>query len=101
MVAASGTFINHMLSVFGVRNVFADLSRYPELTAEQIAATKPDFIFLSSEPYAFNDKHIDEFKEICPHAKVIIVDGELFSWYGSRLKYTAAYFMELRRSISF
>jgi len=99
MVAASGTFIDHMLGVFSVRNAFADLTRYPELTAEQIAAAKLDFIFLSSEPYAFNDKHIEEFKNISPKSKVIIVDGELFSWYGSRLRHTAAYFKDLRQSI--
>jgi ABC-type Fe3+-hydroxamate transport system substrate-binding protein len=99
MVAASGTFIDHMLAVFGVKNAFADLSRYPELTVEQIAEKKPDFIFLSSEPYAFSDKHIDEFKTISPPSKVIIVDGELFSWYGSRLRHTAAYFKEMRRTL--
>ena len=100
MVAASGTFIDHLLGVFGVRNVFVDLSRYPELTAAQIAAASPDLIFLSSEPYAFNDKHIEEFKSISPKSKVIIVDGELFSWYGSRLRHTAGYFKDLHQSIS-
>jgi ABC-type Fe3+-hydroxamate transport system substrate-binding protein len=99
MVAASGTFIDHMLGVFGMKNAFSDLSRYPELTAEQIAEKKPDLIFLSSEPYAFSDRHIGEFKTISPSSKVIIVDGELFSWYGSRLRHTAAYFKELRRSL--
>jgi len=96
MVAASGTFIDHMLGVFGVKNAFAELSRYPKVTDEQIAAVNPDLIFLSSEPYSFTERHIDEFKSLCPDAKIIIVDGELFSWYGSRLKHTAAYFQHLR-----
>ena len=99
MVAASGTFLDHMLNVFGVRNAFADMSRYPTVTAEQIAAANPDLIFLSSEPYSFTEKHIEEFKSISPTSKIMIVDGELFSWYGSRLRYTAKYFERLRKSL--
>lgn len=97
MVAASGTFIDHMLGVLGVRNVFGDRSRYPEVTTEQIASLKPDFIFLSSEPYSFTDRHKPEFRNICPDARVVIVNGELFSWHGSHLRYTPAYFENLRR----
>jgi ABC-type Fe3+-hydroxamate transport system substrate-binding protein len=96
MVAASGTFIDNMLHVFGVQNAFAELSRYPTLSPEQISAAKPDLVFLSSEPYAFGDKHLDEFREMCPGAKVMVVDGELFSWYGSRLRLSAEYFKRLR-----
>ena len=99
MVAASGTFLDHMLGVFGVENVFADQSRYPTVRAEQIADAKPDIIFLSSEPYSFTEKHMEEFRSISPTSKIMIVDGELFSWYGSRLRYTAKYFEDLRRSV--
>jgi ABC-type Fe3+-hydroxamate transport system substrate-binding protein len=97
MVAAKGTFIDEMMEVYGVKNVFADMNRYPEVTSEQIAAYHPDVIFLSSEPYAFSEKHISEFQAICPGAKVRIVDGEMFSWYGSRLRYAAAYFEKIRQ----
>jgi len=99
MVAASGTFIDHMLGVLGLSNAFAGMSRYPRLTSDQIAAAKPDYIFLSSEPYSFNEKHIEEFQKLCPMSRVSIVDGELFSWYGSRLKHTAKYFRELRQNL--
>ena len=98
MVAANGTFIDQMLGILGVRNVFDDKNRYPQVTAEDIAAHKPDWIFLSSEPYSFTDRHKAEFREICPQASIIIVNGELFSWYGSRLKYTPEYFLQLRDS---
>lgn len=98
MVAASGTFIDNMMSLLGVRNAFADMTRYPEISALQIAQKKPDLIFLSSEPYSFTDRHKAEFQNICPEAKIIIVDGELFSWYGSHLRYTPAYFEKLRAS---
>ena len=96
MVAATGTFIDDMLGRSGFRNVFASQARYPEITAEQLAAAGPQRILLSSEPYPFGEKHIAEFQAICPNAKIEIVDGELFSWYGSRLRKSAAYFNSLR-----
>jgi ABC-type Fe3+-hydroxamate transport system substrate-binding protein len=96
MVAASGTFIDNMLRRAGFSNVFAHLGRYPEVTPEQLAKAAPARIFLSSEPYPFKEKHLAEFQEICPAAVVQLVDGELFSWYGSRLRLSAAYFQTLR-----
>ncbi|ALD21506.1 ABC transporter substrate-binding protein [Hymenobacter sp. DG25A] len=96
MVAAGGTFIDEMLRVAGFQNVFGHLSRYPEISAEQLAAANPQQILLSSEPYPFGEKHLAEFQAICPAAQVRIVDGELFSWYGSRLLHSAAYFRELQ-----
>lgn len=96
MVAATGTFIDDMLRRTGFANVFAGLNRYPEITAEALAAAAPQRILLSSEPYPFGPKHVFEFQAICPSATVEIVDGELFSWYGSRLRRSAAYFSQLR-----
>ncbi|GAA3963762.1 helical backbone metal receptor [Hymenobacter antarcticus] len=96
MGAATGTFIDDMLRRAGFTNVFAGQARYPEITAEQLAAAAPRRILLSSEPYPFSEKHIAEFQAICPTAKIEIVDGELFSWYGSRLLKSAAYLSQLR-----
>ncbi|MDB5234579.1 MAG: cobalamin-binding protein [Hymenobacter sp.] len=96
MVAATATFIDDMLRHACFINAFADQSRYPEITAEQLAAAAPQRILLSSEPYPFAEKHIAEFQQICPDATIEIVDGELFSWYGSRLRKSAAYFSQLR-----
>ena len=97
MAAASGTFIDDMLRRAGFRNVFAHLGRYPIITPEQLAAAAPARILLSSEPYPFKEKHLAEFQEICPAAKIQLVDGELFSWYGSRLRLSAVYFGQLRK----
>ena len=96
MVAAAGTFIDDILWRSGFANVFADLCRYPEITADHLAAAAPARILLSSEPYPFSAKHIAEFQAICPAAQIQIVDGELFTWYGSRLQKSAAYFSQLR-----
>ncbi|MCI1186448.1 helical backbone metal receptor [Hymenobacter sp. DH14] len=96
MVATTGTFIDDMLRRAGFANAFAGLSRYPEISADQLVAANPQCIFLSSEPYPFAAKHMAEFQALCPAAKIEIVDGELFSWYGSRLRKSAAYFSQLR-----
>lgn len=96
MVAAGGTFIDDMLARAGFRNVFRNLGRYPEITPEQLRQAAPQQILLSSEPYPFGEKHINEFREICPAAEIRIVDGELFSWYGSRLRHSAEYFRQLQ-----
>jgi len=97
MAAGSDTFINEMLHSAGFYNLIKD-SRYPELTDEQIKTLNPDYILLSSEPFPFKEKHIDAFQELFPNATVMLVDGELFSWYGSRLKYAPAYFVRLTKS---
>lgn len=100
MVAANGTFIHEMLRLASFSNAFADQTRYPEITADDLLAAQPDLIFLSSEPYPFTEKHRAEFSTICPSAQVLIVDGELFSWYGSRLLRSSDYFRNLRKEIT-
>ncbi len=96
MVVAGDTFINDMMRRCGFDNVFANGSeRYPEVTAEEIAAAKPEVILLSSEPFPFKKKHVAEFKFICPESGVQLVDGEMFSWYGSRQLKAVDYFQEL------
>lgn len=96
MVAAAGTFIDDMLGRAGFNNAFENLERYPEITAEQLAFAAPQRIFLSSEPYPFKEQNVAEMREICPLAQIEVIDGELFSWYGSRLRYSAKYFKHLR-----
>lgn len=99
MVAAQSTFIHEMLQWAGFENVFAGLQRYPEIGLDSLAATAPEVILLSSEPYPFAEKHLDAIRELCPEADVYLVDGEMFSWYGSRLLQAPAYFRALRERI--
>jgi ABC-type Fe3+-hydroxamate transport system substrate-binding protein len=96
MAAASGTFIDDMLRRAGFRNVFAHLGRYPEITPAQLAKAAPQRILLSTEPYPFGEKHFSEFQALCPAAEIQLVDGELFTWYGSRLRQSATYFAKLK-----
>jgi hypothetical protein len=92
MVAANQTFIHEILTAFGLENVFADRIRYPEIAPEELKTRAPAMIFLSSEPYPFTEKHLEEFRVICPDADIRLVNGEMFSWYGSRLRYAVEYF---------
>ena len=101
MAAGKATFIGDMIRRIGWENVIEDKdSRYPELTLENIKHLAPEIILLSSEPFPFKRKHADELQAALPNTKIVLVDGELFSWYGSRLLKSAAYFNELLRSIA-
>jgi len=101
MAVAKNTFIDEMLLQAGFRNALTDRTRYPELTASDLQKVNPDHIFLSSEPYPFREKHFAELKELCPRASIHLVDGEVFSWYGSRLLQAPAYFRELRKTTTY
>ena len=95
MAVASATFINSILTMLNLKNVLENATRYPQLSTEQIAELRPDLIFLSSEPYPFREEHVNELKKISPSSRIILVDGEMFSWYGSRLLKAADYFNRL------
>lgn len=95
MSVGHDTFISNMIQTIGWKNVLSDKSRYPEVTLEETARYKPDLVLLSSEPYPFKDKHIAEIKAAMPGAEVLLVDGEMFSWYGSRMLKAVPYFSEL------
>ncbi|MGH1434859.1 MAG: helical backbone metal receptor [Lewinella sp.] len=98
MASGGDTFIQAMLEVAGFENVFGHQNRYPEVTMEELAAADPEWILLSSEPFPFKEKHLAELSVVCPNAKIRLVDGEMFSWYGSRLLRSADYFRILREA---
>lgn len=99
MAAGGDTFINDMLLQCRLQNVFAAQKRYPEISLQDLQDTGCELVLLSSEPYPFKELHREELQELLPSARVILVDGEMFSWYGSRLLLAAAYFKQLRNNI--
>ena len=99
MVAGMNTYINDILALNGMRNVVKS-TRYPEVDLSELASLNPDLVFLSSEPYPFNDQHVQEIQNVLPDAKIMLVDGEMFSWYGSRLVKAVQYFFEFQKEIS-
>ncbi len=91
IAAGPNTFIDAMLSTLGFQNAMRQ-KRYPEVKLEIV---NPDFIFLSSEPFPFKEKHIEELQNQFPESTIVLVDGEYFSWYGSRLIGAPDYFEKL------
>lgn len=101
MVAGNNTFINALLEINKFENIYASEKfadkRYPEIELKKIRIdVDPDLILLSSEPFPFKDEHAFEIGRFSHHAKTIFVDGEMFSWYGTRLIKAFAYFKKLQ-----
>lgn len=97
MAVGNNNFIHDMLGMGGWDNCFSHLKRYPIITIDDIIAESPHLLFLSSEPFPFKQSHVTYFKEQLPNTEVLIVDGEMFSWYGSRLLQSFKYFDQLRQ----
>jgi ABC-type Fe3+-hydroxamate transport system substrate-binding protein len=95
MTVGNDTFIHDMLRRSGFSNVFGHLTRYPEIDIEALKNSGCKVILLSSEPYPFSEKHIDEIAQHLPEVKIMLADGELFSWYGSHLLESPDYFKKL------
>lgn len=85
MTIGNDTYIHDVMKRYGLINVFGQYERYPTTHLEELSEIKPDLILLSSEPYPFKQKHIDEIKESCPDSRIELINGEWFSWYGSRM----------------
>lgn len=121
MAVGGDTFINDMMERCGFENIFKHITRYPEVIIDPLLRNTPssflppihnqqttlnttlpsinyencELLLLSSEPFPFKQKHIDELQHLLPRSKIVLVDGEMFSWYGSRLLFAAEYFQKL------
>jgi ABC-type Fe3+-hydroxamate transport system substrate-binding protein len=87
MTINDDTFVHALLSNAGGVNVFGTMSeRYPTITLEQLRDAKPDVVLLSTEPFPFAERHVDEIARSTgiPRERIRVVDGELLSWHGSR-----------------
>jgi ABC-type Fe3+-hydroxamate transport system substrate-binding protein len=100
MSIGKDTFIHDVLKQSGFKNIFSSEKRYPKVTVALIQELKPKLIMLSSEPYPFKEKHIAELQQQLPDSKVILVDGELFSWYGSRMILLPDYLKQLKQLLT-
>ncbi|MFP5470500.1 MAG: ABC transporter substrate-binding protein [Bacteroidia bacterium] len=94
MACGTETFVNDMLKRVGLKNVFD--GRYPEFGIDELKQKNPEVVLLSSEPYPFKENHIQELKKNLSNSTILLVDGELFSWYGSRLLQAPNYFSKLK-----
>ena len=99
MCAGGDTFISNMIKMAGWENALADRQRYPEIQLDELVEKQIDLVMLSSEPYPFKETHIAEIQAVLPAAKILLVDGEMFSWYGSRMKLAAGYIAGLQATL--
>jgi ABC-type Fe3+-hydroxamate transport system substrate-binding protein len=94
------TYIHSVMEHWNLRNVYEDKSRYPQTSLHELSLKKPDVILLSSEPYPFKEKHIAEVSSVCKGSEIVLVNGEWFSWYGSRMLHGFRQLNVFRRAIS-
>ncbi|WP_245588115.1 ABC transporter substrate-binding protein [Algoriphagus terrigena] len=94
MAAGKQTFIDSMLSLAGFENVVKE-ARYPAISEQELIQLSPEYVLLSSEPFPFGEKHREAIQMLLPKCKILLVDGEMFSWYGSRLLHSMEYFKRL------
>lgn len=85
MSVGKGTYIHDVMQMYNLENLFENQRRYPRTTLPEMQDLNPELILLSTEPYPFKEKNITELQELFPDAKVELVNGEWFSWYGSRM----------------
>jgi len=85
MTVGNDTYIHALMQKCGLRNCYSDELRYPKTTLKIITKLNPELILLSSEPYPFKEQHRLELESLVPNSNVHLVDGEVFSWYGTRL----------------
>ena len=100
MTVGGDTFIHDMLAQAGFINIYQHKARYPEIVIEDLQLAGCVLLLLSSEPYPFKQKHIEEMQQLLPKARIILVDGEMFSWYGSRLVKAPSYFKALQSQLA-
>lgn len=95
MAAGGDSFIDTMLQACGWENCLKNRKRYPEISLLELQELQPDLVLLSSEPYPFQQKHITELEQVLPGTKFVLADGEMFSWYGSRMAEAFDYFRKM------
>lgn len=100
MSIGGDTYIHDVLEHWNLPNIYGSRSRYPKLDLNELQSYNPDLVLLSSEPYPFREKHLAQVQEVCPAARVLLVEGEWFSWYGSHMKHAFGRLNVWRKAIS-
>lgn len=103
MTVSRATYISRMLDLVGWETVPEQAhSRYPSVELTPQTMRDVDVVLLSTEPYSFADRHIDEIRAELPlqsHPQITLIDGGMTSWYGSRAIEGLRYLRELRRAL--
>ncbi len=100
MSVGGDTYIHRMLEEAGFKNIFSARKRYPAIDLQTIKKENPEYILLASEPYPFKEKHKKELEKIFPKSKILLVQGEAFTWFGTYTLQAYPYFQSLKKSLS-
>lgn len=85
MTIGRDTYIHDVMKHWNLTNIFEDQLRYPKITLHDLADRNPELILLSSEPFPFKERHAAEVEKALPGVRVLLTEGEWFSWYGSHM----------------
>jgi len=100
MTVTRDTYIARMLEQIGWQQWIAlpenTGARYPVFSWSDQLAHEIDLVLLSSEPYRFTEAHVDSLEQQIGKP-VLLVDGEMLSWYGSRAIAGLHYLDQLRQ----
>jgi iron complex transport system substrate-binding protein len=100
MVVGNNTYVNEMLQLNKFENIYNHMSRYPKVEIDKIRYEgDPDVVILSSEPFPFKDEHALEIGNYTNRSITVFGDGEMFSWFGSRMLLAFDYFKELHKKL--
>ena len=84
MTVSRDTYVSRTLALFGLQTLpESSGARYPKLSLDEAWLRDVVLVLLSSEPYRFREKHLDEIRDTLGKPAHLI-DGEMTSWYGSR-----------------
>ena len=102
MTVSRDTYISRMLQLVGWMTYPAGSSlRYPSLAADSVDPECIDLVAFSSEPCAFTREDMLRFgREFgIPRERLLQVDGELISWYGSRALRGVDYLLQVAERV--
>ncbi len=64
-------------------------TRYPRVTLDEVVAAQPDVILLPSEPFPFDESHVEIFAALdvpaAHQGRIHLLDGSLLTWHGTRI----------------
>lgn len=99
-IVGSNSYIDFNLNKIGLINVAKHLSRYQEISIEEVNKLNADYLLFSSEPYPFQEKNLEEMEQLFGKEKCVLVDGEMFSWTGYRPLLAIDYFKTLIKQLT-
>ncbi|QYF94169.1 helical backbone metal receptor [Massilia sp. PAMC28688] len=94
MSISADTYIARMLAEIGWTTPVLGSARYPAFTWSESLVAGLDCVLLSTEPYRFQEAHVDALEQQIGKP-VYLVDGEMLSWYGTRSLAGLGYLREL------